>query len=1125
MESKKSILYNDLLEMMSELGKSKEAFKALSKKYKKLKEQDIRRLIKKLEKNPYTKLELYKNIKSQVDYGLNQFKHMYKKFTKKDLEHIMDTVQSRGFGYEFVGQDLSQWRKYSKVGEPVVIPFPLIRISTDNKKIKTTGTSFRRFRVVFRVLSYNHDYEITNYLSAFKNFFGDGKPFILMFKGDEGEKLTSSLYLDDPILDFKTKIANYLAQYEGATITEIHVVKQEVLGAFGAGEGEAMIKFNEEYVIHSPKSRNNCLFQALKIAATHIKKPTILTNEQEAMKSGVTLKYSVKPKSKGWSNNETIQECCDHLKRDIVLFNDNYEIEKEFNPKKYKCRVKEEPLRIMLKNNHIYAVIKKEFYKVDDKPKNKNKKEEAPDYLHEPIRKSDILNRKIMVFDLETALRDNEHIPYAVGLGWREVTKEDFEEIKEIKRRKDKISKLKSAMFKLHPNDLQRKKIYEEEIAILEDFSFIKEDEFALKTSTSETLYKGLQFWGLDCIDQMMGAIERNLEFFNGYTMYAHNGGKFDFNLLLRNFLVKKDCKFYVQSSIEQEGSFIHLVIRHVNDSKFSITLRDSIKMFSCSLAKITEDLNVKHRKAELNHGEITLDNYMSKRNEIEPYLTHDILGLLEALCIFNETVYKSIGVDMTRCMTAASLSKRNYYMNYYNKYKAPIHQLTKEQDRFIRQSYFGGRCECFHIGEIQKDIPREERKIYYYDFTSLYPSTRNELFPCGKPVYVKNWGKCDYFGFVRCRVKTKDYNKVPIHGIRHNNKLIFPYFDDWTELILFTPEMDYDQYEYDCLDGYAYNGRPFMKDVWEEGFNKKAKAKAENKPSLASLYKLIINSTYGFFGLRYESRDSCALMTDPLKLYELAKEGTLRDFTDMGGYISAHYLGDLNVKRFNVGIASAVTSYSRKRLTQLINAINATPKPEGGFYEVYYCDTDSVITNCPVERIESLRNEFIPDGTGKGLGSLKNELTDALGLEYFDAGVIAGLKQYFLGKKHNGDKLLTLKVPVLNEDGFQVRDENDKKVTKEVTKEFVIKRLKGLSAKIVNKEIGYDEYIQLTEGEKITKNVSFFSVPRLNYFDADNPHYVGMKYGTKTVRSYYDKGTHDIKKSFKVTPYYFSKL
>jgi hypothetical protein len=64
---------------------------------------------------------------------------------------------------------------------------------------------------------------------------------------------------------------------------------------------------------------------------------------------------------------------------------------------------------------------------------------------------------------------------------------------------------------------------------------------------------------------------------------------------------------------------------------------------------------------------------------------------------------------------------------------------------------------------------------------------------------------------------------------------------------------------------------------------------------------------------------------------------------------------------------------YSRMRIHQLL----VTIKRKGG--KVYYWDTDSVITNFDVLADPETKQEFMWDGCGDELGSLKNEATEII--------------------------------------------------------------------------------------------------------------------------------------------------
>ena len=96
-------------------------------------------------------------------------------------------------------------------------------------------------------------------------------------------------------------------------------------------------------------------------------------------------------------------------------------------------------------------------------------------------------------------------------------------------------------------------------------------------------------------------------------------------------------------------------------------------------------------------------------------------------------------------------------------------------------------------------------------------------------------------------------------------------------------------------------------------------------------------------------------------------------NYTEIGKYGIARVLKDLPIKDFNVGVASAISSYSRCRLWSLIDKIESKGK------QVFMCDTDSVITDARLNDYPDLMEEFMWDGCGDALGSLKNEADDHL--------------------------------------------------------------------------------------------------------------------------------------------------
>jgi hypothetical protein len=188
--------------------------------------------------------------------------------------------------------------------------------------------------------------------------------------------------------------------------------------------------------------------------------------------------------------------------------------------------------------------------------------------------------------------------------------------------------------------------------------------------------------------------------------------------------------------------------------------------------------------------------------------------------------------------------------------------------------------------------------------------------------------------------------------------------------LSFFSQEIDYDIYEYKFQEGVKFKKACFMSKFFTDGFAKKALAKATGKPALAQAQKIIINSGYGFWGLRTRNRDGVEICSRDSNSYlEYLNTERLVNFNEHSdGTLFCRVLKNLKVTDFNVGVAFAISSYARLKLHDLLTAI----RDDGG--KIQYCDTDSVICDININDYPDIKNEFQWDGNGVELGSLKNE-------------------------------------------------------------------------------------------------------------------------------------------------------
>lgn len=517
--------------------------------------------------------------------------------------------------------------------------------------------------------------------------------------------------------------------------------------------------------------------------------------------------------------------------------------------------------------------------------------------------------------------------------------------------------------------------------------------DFKPTNKASELIFQ--QFFGdEDNLKQLITYIKEHIDTLSDCTFYAHNGGKFDLVLLLRDVLSQdSEIEIIGRKMVELNNSFIGLSIKYKNKT---IHFKDSYRMFQSSLKAITRDMKVNTPKGEIDHNLITATSYIGYAKEIKEYHRADCVGLLECLTILSAEVFKEFQLNITECFTAASLSKK-IIMSKYFKPKHGVYRLDSTNDNFIRNSYQGGRNECFQLGEVFD--------VYYYDFTSLYPHAGTFLLPTGVPTTIDCSDKSiDQvlreipIGFIECTViGTKEMlnGKLPLHGIVKNSRLIFPYISTPTTITLFSQEIKEGLkcgYSYQPVKAVAFQREYLLKSFFEECFQKKSQAKAEGNPALTYMWKIIINSGYGFWGYNPYNKDTIKLYNHNSGWMEYFAKNRLKALNKIGKYTLARVSNDQQTADTNVAIASAITSYARIVLHRAITDIMSA----GG--KIYYCDTDSVMTDLNLSAHPELVKKYRSDGIGEMLGGLKNELglIDGTDLE-FSSLTIVGCKMYSL--------------------------------------------------------------------------------------------------------------------------------
>jgi hypothetical protein len=621
--------------------------------------------------------------------------------------------------------------------------------------------------------------------------------------------------------------------------------------------------------------------------------------------------------------------------------------------------------------------------------------------------------------------------------------------------------------------------------------------------SKNDTVYRS--FKGIDiCIPEFFE------ELFNdgkNKTVYFHNGGKYDINVIIQNFLL--DSAVYTidnKQKVYLNGRYARFVVLK---GKVKVTFLDSMCLFNMSLDRCTgkKGFDVEHKKLSgaINHKLVTVDNYneVMEKGQLQPdgeygisgdtYLKHDVIGLLECLDKFGKDVWEDYEINITKVISAASISKRIFKQNFIQK-ERPIHLLDEQEDSFIRDSYHGGRTESFFKGvyttgdQKYDNVSCRKGKCYYYDFTSLYPSVA-AVGDCGMPYgpcHPVNTGTSGLFKkgrlietqehikfleekavFLKVEVQTVDFNRRPLHCLQadKSGRLVFPHFKEWTPIHLTGVEilrgLTEGIYRYKTIEGYWFKKSPILQDYFMSLTDKKKEATAAGLESKALCLKIIANSGYGFWALRTEQRpDVDILEADDLDGFLARVLNEFDDVYEAGNKLVISFKKDIVGSEKNIAIGSYITSLARLKIWNLIDAIERKGE------KVLYCDTDSVITTIHLEDHIDLMKEFMWDGCGKDLGALKNEIADAVAKDckkseipvvkdhnWMDLVFFAGLKCYsYVCNYAEGRSITDSKLKGYKQHGDFTEESDNVRTLNE------------------------DDYIKLLSGESLTQRVAQFS-------------------------------------------------
>ena len=377
-----------------------------------------------------------------------------------------------------------------------------------------------------------------------------------------------------------------------------------------------------------------------------------------------------------------------------------------------------------------------------------------------------------------------------------------------------------------------------------------------------------------------------------------------------------------------------------------------------------------------INKKKIEIDVFTDDMDLLSIYCFRDVEIIIEAYSLYLQFVSQN---ELGGFAYTTPGQAFKAWRSKYNKSKLLIHG-QEIVSQFEKQSYFGGRVECFHIGKLSMGL------YYLLDVNSLYPYVMKEhMFPIAlKGIIEKNnIGKLEVTLRKHCVIAevTIETNE-PVYPKIINGKLCFPIGKFNTTLC--TESLRYalnNGHIKDIINGLYYDKGYLFKDYINDCFEKRYIYKKQGNKIMEELCKHLMTDLYGKFGERHDvCIEKHKISGDKFYINDFIKIETNETGQTIGMFgIEQTFQGKEFAKNSMVSIAAHVTDYGKMLLWKYIKIC--------GIDKVLYCDTDSLIIS------EDTFNTLPKDIIGDKIGQLKIELIS-------NNVTIFGLKDYIFGDR-----------------------------------------------------------------------------------------------------------------------------
>lgn len=400
---------------------------------------------------------------------------------------------------------------------------------------------------------------------------------------------------------------------------------------------------------------------------------------------------------------------------------------------------------------------------------------------------------------------------------------------------------------------------------------------------------------------------------YNGWTFYAHNGGRFDF-LFLMDEIERRGWQYKL---IESGSGIAAMIIK--TKKGYTLNFQDSYALLPASLKKLSDSFQPAHRKQDFDHEKKKKINAQLLR-----YLENDCLCLYEILSIYYAQEFVT-----GRAVTYAGQALQTFKDKFLDA-ESEIYTMPDDDEREFRRRYYAaGRCEVF------KGAGRD---LFYYDINSSFPAAMTEEMPAGEYRHVTRY-HAGLIGFYEIETNIPDMYAPPLL-MKGKDKNYFPIGSG--RFYVSSATLEYLRREMGLrpriIGGIVFSKKEYVFNEYVNYFySMKKQAQRRGDTVKTYLAKLLLNSLYGKLGQnRYG---------ETIETYRGQSEFSI--FDEDRALVSV--LRRSNSEFILPYLAAYITDIARLNHYKLMQQ-----RPDS----LYYVDTDSLITSARME-------------TGSGLGQL----------------------------------------------------------------------------------------------------------------------------------------------------------